>query len=370
MKKKLVLLSGFVFLALVISMGAYAYTYTTATATMGLTVAGDEIATYEPALDQPSWDDTLPWGEQDQEILLPDGPGDMTKIPVQYPAGGQHWEKVDDEFPDDMETYIASAYLIEHEADLYDIAEEVESEASLKLRYKTDLYNIADHIDGEGNVKGITVYFRFAGYEDGHPRTAYAKAVIKTGGEVYEGTEESQTGQEFVTRAYVWTTNPATGEDWTWDEVDSLQAGVSLAGESKRWPAYCTQVVVMVDYEVMVIEGEVPMGDLYTITPHSEYPGDLLVKLYITNTNNLIKAYQHLNMKLYVEGSIEASMEPDYRVLSLENGVVSFNIVGGTAENYTIKVIGGGYRMISDDAYQWGEGWTNIPEFYCEVDQK
>ena len=113
------------------------------------------------------------------------------------------------------------------------------------------------------------------------------------------------------------------------------------------------------------------MGELYIITPHTEYPGDLHVKIYITNTNDLIKAYQHLNMKLYVEDSIEASMTPDYQVLSLENGVAAFNIVGGTATaNYTVEVIGGSYRLISDDPYQWGEGWTHIPEFYCEVTQK
>ena len=347
MKKKLVLISAALFLALTVSVGTYAYTYTTATATIGLTVAGEEIATYESAPDQPVWDDVLPWGESDQEILLPDDAGSVTHISHQCPPEGEHWDKVAEEYPDDWSTYVYTS----------------------SKKYKMDLYNLTDHIDGEGDINGVTVYFRFSGDPEG--AIAYAKAAIKTGGKTYEGNEESQAGQTFATRAYTWTTNPRTGNAWTWNEIDALEAGIKLKKDTDGNIAACTQVGVMVDYEVMIIEGEAPMGELYIITPHTEYPGDLHVKIYITNTNDLIKAYQHLNMKLYVEDSIEASMTPDYQVLSLENGVAAFNIVGGTATaNYTVEVIGGSYRMISDDAYQWGEGWTHIPEFYCEVTQK
>ena len=346
MKKKLVLISGALFLALMVSVGAYAYTYTVATATIGLAIGGEEIATYETAPDQPDWNDVLPWGEADQEILMPDGPGSETKIGHQYPSGGEHWDKVDDESADDWDTYVYTT----------------------SKKYKTDLYRLTNHVDGEGDINGVTVYFRIAGDPAG--ATAYAKAVIKTGGKKYEGSEESQEGQTFATRSYTWTTNPKTSEDWTWAEIDALQAGIELKKEHGGNLAACTQVGVLVDYEVMIIEGDVPEGDLYTITPHTEYPGDLQVNIYITNTNALLKAYQHLNLKLYVEDSVEASMTPDYQVLSLENGVAIFNIEGGAAAEYTVEVIGGGYRMISDDPYQWGEGWTHVPEFYCEVTQR
>jgi len=34
---------------------------------------------------------------------------------------------------------------------------------------------------------------------------------------------------------------------------------------------------------------------------------------------------------------------------------------------YTIEVVGGGYCLVSDNISDWGEGWTTVPEFYCDV---
>ena len=70
--------------------------------------------------------------------------------------------------------------------------------------------------------------------------------------------------------------------------------------------------------------GEVPTGDLFDITPSAEYSGDLAMKVYLTNTGNLIKAYEYLNMKLYLEGSVEAGETPNYQLLTLQNGEVNF----------------------------------------------
>ena len=113
-----------------------------------------------------------------------------------------------------------------------------------------------------------------------------------------------------------------------------------------------------------------PSDNLFTVTPHPDYTGDLLINIYLTNTGNLKLAYQHLNMKLYAEDSMEAGQDPNYRVLSLENGLAAFNIEGSASANYTIQIIGGGYSFISGDPYEWGEGWTHIPEFYCEFVQR
>ena len=126
----------------------------------------------------------------------------------------------------------------------------------------------------------------------------------------------------------------------------------------------------MVNYTVSITTGEVPEGDLFNIAPHPAYPGDLLVNVYLTNAATLKKAYQYLNMKLKIENSQEAGQEPDYQILSLENGVALFNIIGGASGNYTLEVIGGSYGVISDDTGEWGAGWSVIPEFYCEVNQR
>ncbi len=72
--------------------------------------------------------------------------------------------------------------------------------------------------------------------------------------------------------------------------------------------------------------GEVPTGDLFDITPQTDYTGDLAMKVYLTNVGDLSKAYDYLNMKLYLAGSVEAGETPDYQLLTLQNGEASFNI--------------------------------------------
>lgn len=72
--------------------------------------------------------------------------------------------------------------------------------------------------------------------------------------------------------------------------------------------------------------GEVPIDDLFTVTPNPAYTGDLDVKVYLANIDNLSKAYQYLNMKLYMEGSVSANETPDYQLLTLDNGQAGFTL--------------------------------------------
>ncbi|MBU2607875.1 MAG: hypothetical protein KKF26_01000 [Chloroflexi bacterium] len=115
------------------------------------------------------------------------------------------------------------------------------------------------------------------------------------------------------------------------------------------------------------ISGEVPTGDLFLVDTHPSYPGDLLVRVYLTNTGDIIKAYQYLNMKLYLTGSTESQIEPFYLLLSPENGMVTFNLEGGGNGNPTISIVGGSYRLQGKKPDKWEEGWTVVPEFYAEV---
>ncbi len=369
MKKKLAF-SGILVLALVLTTGTFAYTYTNTTVTaLNGTFADGAWATYEPSLVQPDWQEVIPGGTYDADILLPNAPGDETKIRSQYPDTGEHWDKVDDMPADDEQTFLSSVYF---------------------NQYRTDLYNLTDHKPFEEGVvkeiKSVTIFFRFAGSADDSDHKGnhggnhggnhdsdhdgYAKPVIKTYGNVYEGKEEVQKGGTYVTRSYEWKGNPATAKRWTWDEVNSLQAGVSLKGDKILWPTFVTQVYVAVNYEKMITQSEVPLGNLFDITAHPDYTGDLLVKIYLTNTSELIKAYSYLNMELYVKKSVEAKKPPVYQVLSLENGVASFNIEGGSAKKYTVEVWGGAYRLVSSDITEWGAGWNIVPELYCEVTQR
>ena len=349
MKKKLIF-SGMVLLALVLTSGTFAYTYVgfAGSTPPNVTLADAVMTTYEPSAEQPDWDEVLPEGEYRFEILFPNAAGDATELPTQYPAEGEHWDKVSEYTPDDGATYVSTL---------------------TSRHWERDLYGLTYFLGwgGDETITNVTVYFRFAA---GGNYDARAMAEIKTGGKAFSGDTETHHGTEFVTMSHSWEVNPNTGEPWTRDEVNNLQAGVTMRGDDRNSPALCTQVYVLVNYEIVVIEGALPTGGLYDITPHPEYTGDMLVKIYLTNTADLLKAYQYINMKVYTEYSVEAEKDPNYQILSLETGVVLFNIEGGSAETYTVELSGGSYRLNSNDSDDWSEGWTVVPELYCEVTQR
>ena len=350
MKKKLVFI-GILILALVLTTGTFAYTYTNnAATTLSATIADDGWTTYKPSANQPDWQRILPEGEFDSEILVPNAPGDDTELSAQYPASGEHWDKMDERPADDGETFVST---------------------DGPGGWQRDLYNLIDHTpieEGtEKDIKNLTVYFRSASNTDGFfNHKGYAMSAIKTHGSVFEGKVESQEDSGYVTQSYQWRRNPATFKPWTWEDVDCLQAGISLKGAG----TVATQVYVAVNYEKKIIESEIPPGALFDATPHPDYVGDLQVKIYLTNTANLIKAYKYLNMELYMSHSLEAGKTPDYQILSLDTGVVTFNIEGSSAERYTVEVLGGAYRLVSSDTTDWGQGWSIVPELYCEVTQR
>ncbi|MFC2011805.1 hypothetical protein ACFLVU_01620 [Chloroflexota bacterium] len=70
--------------------------------------------------------------------------------------------------------------------------------------------------------------------------------------------------------------------------------------------------------------GEVPTGDLYTITPLANYSGDMMTNVYLANTGDLTKAYSYFNAKLYLNGSVESEETPEYRLLTLQNSTATF----------------------------------------------
>ena len=113
-----------------------------------------------------------------------------------------------------------------------------------------------------------------------------------------------------------------------------------------------------------------PAGDLFDITSHPSYPGDLSVQVYLLNTDALTKAYQHLNMKIYLENSVEAGQTPGYQLLTLDNGVVTFTLQSGVVTSHTVSILGWGYGLNTPDSLAWEEGWSTVPELYCEVSQQ
>ncbi len=348
MKKKLIF-GGIVLLALVLTTGTFAYTYTFNSATLGSYMAEGPFATYTPSSQPPNWESILPEGESDSEILVPVAAGDDTELPSQFPDSGEHWDKVDEQPADETDTYVST------QGD---------------KNWCRDLYYLSDFTggsSGEEAINSVTVYFRFAAGGDYNIKIM---AALKSNGEVYEGPTLTYSSTDFVTESWECTVNPSTGEAWTWEEINDLQAGITTRGNGKNKPAIITQVYVSVNYEYAKTQGEVPQGGMFVITPHPDYTGDILVKIYLTNTNDLLKAYKYINMKVYMSNSLEAAKTPNYQILAIETGVVVFNIEGGSAESYTVQITGGSYRLMSDNPDEWGTGWTIVPEFYCEVTQR
>ena len=166
------------------------------------------------------------------EYLYPNAAGDETNIATQYPSSDYHWDKVDDPqgSPDEDSTY-------------------VEQSGST---YYRDLYNLSAPT-GSGTINYIKVWYRFR--RPGTTGTAYLKPAIKTGGTAYEGTADTENADTYKNGSYQWTTNPYTGVAWTWDDLTSLQAGVSLmnSGGGAR-KSRCTQLYVEVDYTIAAAE--------------------------------------------------------------------------------------------------------------------
>lgn len=161
------------------------------------------------------------------EILRPDAAGDQTGITYGYPGATIHWSLVDEAVADDVISYVYSR----------------------ALNYQRDLYNLPAHSVGSGTISSIKIYFRIS--ISNAVNIVYAKPSQKSGVTVTDGTEVSKTGvTTFETFSQTYTTNPATGVAWTWDEIDALQIGVQLKADyNDPMPnAGCTQVYVEVDY--------------------------------------------------------------------------------------------------------------------------
>ena len=293
MKKYLLILS---IVAVLAFGGSFAYTYLTSIGTIGILPPTGEWATCNTAASQPDWNSVLtPSSTTSTEILRPNAAGNETGIQSQSPGTGAHWDKVDEAVADGDSTVVYTS----------------------NSSWEEDLYNIPNHSASSGNVTYVKVNIECR--SDATPTQTNVYVHIKTHDTEYNGTEET-TGTSYSTFSYQWDDNPNTGEDWTWDEVDALQIGVGLRQPTAGQLTGCTQVYAEIGYGSIDICGDVPTGELFTILPHPAYTGDLQVGVYLTNTGDLIKAYQYLNMELYMVGSSSANQTPNYRLLTLQNG--------------------------------------------------
>ena len=331
---------------IIISSGIYVYTYTTATGTIGTPTPTGDIATVNATASQPGWNDVLTTANEDI-IYRPIGTGDETEVKSQYPATGNHWDKVDEASSDDDSTYIYTP----------------------TTNYEEDLYNTANHTTqtAGGDIQYVEVFIVSRVSTSAEQVSAYVH--IKTNGVEYNGTSENLT-TSYASYSNQWNTNPQSGSPWTWSEIDDLQTGVGMRKAGAAIDSLCTQVYANINFDAPERNGNTPTGDLFEITANSNYSGNLQVRVYLTNTNDLLKAYDNLSMYLYLESSEEAGKTPSYQLMNLQNGIAIFNLVGISGGSYTLSVTGGTYQLFSREISEWEAGWTVTPELYCEAEQR
>ncbi len=332
-----------VLLALVLSTGSYAHAFITAGAALNISDPIGNLATSNTTVSQPDWSSVLDT-VTDTENFRPDSAGDETNIETQFPASGNHSDKVDEVTSDDDTTYIETN----------------------NNNWMEDLFNTTNHSSqtAGGTINYVKVYIVARSTANSTQTNAYVH--IKTNGTEDNGTSENMT-TSYATYSNQWNVNPQTSSAWTWSEIDDLQVGVGLRRPVVMEYARATQIWAEVSFDAPPLTGSTPTGDLFTVLADGTYTGDLAVKVYLTNTDSLTKAYQQLNMQLYLEGSVEA---PGYKVLNLENGFASFWIDGGGSGNQTLSITGGDYTLFSRDVAEWQSDYTVTPDMYIEVTQR
>lgn len=175
------------------------------------------------------------------ETLRPNVAGDETNIEYQIPDSGAHWEKVD-EVVADTSTYVRQV-----------------------TGWARDLYNLPAS-SGSGTINKVTLYFRVKAYSN----VGQVKGAIKSDSTVTETAAKTPYydfgNDTWGTYSQEWATNPADSQPWEWADIDALQIGIALKGETGIATAYCTQVYVEVDYIPSLVVTPSPIQAIGKVT--------------------------------------------------------------------------------------------------------
>jgi hypothetical protein len=128
-----------------------------------------------------------------------------------------HWDKVDDDTPDDLNTYIYN------------------SNAALEY----DTYRFSSLNDPLfKRVSSVTLVLRMSSRFD---QSTYIDFLMNNASATMSVTFAANTWYDL---SYSWTTNPSTKAPWTLNDINTIQAGVKSYDEG----IYCTQVYISVAY--------------------------------------------------------------------------------------------------------------------------
>jgi hypothetical protein len=104
-----------------------------------------------------------------------------------------------------------------------------------------DTYTIQVSDYQSGTINSVTMYYRVALSDTADK----AHRVIRIGSNNYNGDDKNQTG--FHTYSDILTVSPATGLAWTWSEINSMQVGVEMQGNSALFIERCSYIYIVVN---------------------------------------------------------------------------------------------------------------------------
>ena len=223
-------------------------------------------------------------------VLLPNGNGAVRQLSG-YPSGNNNnYQKVDDAppepVPDGDSTYVYTNYTSTSRRDLYAIG-----------NLPTDTVKPDDPLDLHSTSHATyiwssnpTVVMVWSGVSDPGSATAnnvtvkaYCKTTAATPGGTASvgirpsgGTESWSTagmlGTSYGQFSSTYTTNPATGQPWTYADINNLQAGVSLKSPSSSTQARSTMVWLEVDSNDTMASGVRDYRYAWDRTPNITMP--------------------------------------------------------------------------------------------------
>jgi hypothetical protein len=92
--------------------------------------------------------------------------------------------------------------------------------------------------------------------------------------------------------------------------------------------------------------GNISTRLLANVTRPAHYTGDLTMRVYLVNAEELARSYEHLNLRMDI--LIAGVVTPPERLLTLHNAQVAFDVLGvGVARNYTVRLVHGSFHALT-----------------------
>ena len=149
----------------------------------------------------------------------------------------------------------------------------------------------------------------------------------------------------------------------------TISAGLTLTGGQSDYAAV-TVAGTLATWDVFgSYKGAVTAGDLFLITPHADFTGDMVCILTLTNAHELVDAYRMLVLEIEIydtDTTPEKVGTTEYLTLSKGECSIEFSQIIEVGNTYTVEITDGFYITHRG-------GWTATnenPSILCDVLQK